>query len=164
MLHRYTPSWSRTAYTAPLLLTWCLGFGLLPATSHGQIYRCGNSYSQAPCSQQEGIARTFNEAPHTGTAAISTDAKPRQYSSRKNHHPGQHAARDWDRTERELDKAEAKPQAQRSSAKDQAACDAASRRIQKIDELARRGGSAQKMERLREERQSARDRQFNAGC
>ena len=50
------------------------------------------------------------------------------------------------------------------NAKHRQQCEAKQQRIQKIDELARKGGSVQQMERLREERQKARDWQFRAGC
>ena len=66
--------------------------------------------------------------------------------------------------ERELDKAQANAPPQRKSSVDRSQCEARDRRIQKIDQLARRGGTVQQMERLREERQEARDWQFRAGC
>ena len=64
----------------------------------------------------------------------------------------------------ELDKAQAKAPPQRKAGVDRSQCEARDRRIQKIDQLARRGGTVQQMERLREERQEARDWQFRAGC
>ena len=145
MLHFPTFTWMPTALTAGLLLA------LLPTTSAAQpVYRCGNTYSSTPCA---------------GSHALPLAAAGPQHSTRHTpQHGEQREAREWERTERELDKAEAKIAPQRAQGKDRAACQAANRRIQKIDELARKGGSVQKMERLREDRQAARDRQFSAGC
>ena len=139
---------SATALLVALLAT------LLPTSSHSQVYRCGNTYSHTP-SCTDGKDAVL----HTGS-----DSSHAHQQARKAHSQAQQEARDWDRTERELDKAEAQAPLKRGNRKNTGACEAASRRIQKIDELARRGGPAQKMERLREERQRARDRQFNAGC
>ena len=68
------------------------------------------------------------------------------------------------RTQQALDKAEATPTPQRSNQAAQKDCEAAERRINKIDALARRGGSAKKMEQLREDRKATRDKQFRLGC
>lgn len=135
---------------------------LIAGHSHAQpVYRCGNAYSQTPCSSAQAIGLpSLVEVP---AAATAPGERPQQQPSSR-HRQAMQEARDWERTERTLDKAQAAVPPRRSAQKNRSACEAASRRIEKIDALARRGGSVQKMERLREERQAARDWQFRAGC
>lgn len=141
--------------TAYALAFWLCAFAH-PLTAHGQtVYRCGHSYSSTPCAGGTSIS---TEPAVTGHAQPTLTA-PQQHALRKQ----RQKEREWKRTERELDKAQAASPPQRKSS-NQAACQSKARRIQKIDELARRGGSAKKMEQLREERRDARDWQFSAGC
>lgn len=126
----------------------------LPLASHAEVYRCGNSYSSAPCTGGKAVSvqptvEVHTQAQHPSTTQRKQDRKD---------------AREWERTERELDKAQATPAPQRKSQADRQQCQAKQQRIQKIDELARKGGSVKQMERLRDERQAARDWQFRAGC
>nr|WP_174862823.1 hypothetical protein [Comamonas jiangduensis] len=95
--------------------------------------------------------------PRQRSPAAPTPKAPNAYQQQR------HEERAWDRMERELDKAQAESPPQRST-NNRRQCEAKQQRIQKIDELARKGGSVQQMERLREERQKARDWQFRAGC
>lgn len=137
-----------------------------PRTSHAQeVYRCGDSYSSAPCHGGRAVSiAPWLEVHADDSSSSATTTRP----SQRRHAASRPAneARAWDRTERELDKAQAAtaPQRQPRSSADRSQCQAKQQRIQKIDDLARRGGSVQQMERLREERQTARDWQFRAGC
>ena len=141
-----------TAYA----LAFCLCTIAHPLTAHGQtVYRCGNSYSSTPCAGGKSVTTEPVVTIHPQPALTT----PHQRALRKQ----RQNEREWERTERELDKAQAASPPQRKSS-NQAACQSKTRRIQKIDELARRGGSVQKMEQLREERRNARDWQFSAGC
>lgn len=130
---------------------------VMPLSGHAQVYRCGNSYSSQPCTGGKAVSVQpmveVHPQTHLATNAPSTQRKQ-----------DRREAREWDRTERELDKAQAAPAVQRQSQADRSQCQAKQQRIQKIDELARKGGSVKHMERLREERQAARDWQFRAGC
>lgn len=128
-----------------------------PTLSYGQVYRCGNAYSATPCPGNQVVGLQ----PLTTTPATTVAPSPRPSKARN---PAQREAQEREQTERALDKAQARVAPQRDGAKNRAACQAASRRIEKIDALARKGGSPQKMEQLKEERQDARDWQFSAGC
>lgn len=146
----------RPFFTSSMLLAY-LCCGLITPSSHAQVYRCGNSYSTTPCkgAQEVDIAPPVHAS--AMTAQITGNQQRTIRQARKEAH-------DWDRTERELDKAQAAEKPTRQSGKNSAECAATGRRIQKIDELARKGGSAQKMEKLREDRQATRDKQFRMGC
>ena len=122
------------------------------STDAQTVYRCGNTYGSTPC---------------TGGAAISTqplvEVHPSHPTSNTAYQQQRREERERDRMERELDKAQsaALPQRDRNNRQQ---CEAKQRRIQKIDEMARKGGHAQYMERLREERRETRDWMFKAGC
>ena len=151
MLYLHRPFFASSMLLVLLCFLWAA------PDSHAQVYRCGNSYSTTPCAGgQEVEIKPAVQAP-TVTAQITSNQQRTNRQERKEE-------RDWERTERELDKAEAAEKPMRQQGKNSAACAAASRRIQKIDELARKGGSAQKMEKLREDRQATRDKQFRMGC
>lgn len=135
------------------VMAWLLA---VPHASHAQVYRCGNSYSSEPCAGGKAVSVESPVEVHPGAAASPTRRAARR--------TGHQEARAWERTERELDKAQAAPAPQRQAPAERSQCQAKQQRIQKIDELARRGGSVKQMERLREERQAARDWQFRAGC
>lgn len=153
----HTPLWQSTA----LWLALCL----CPLASQAQVYRCGNSYSSAPCADGKTVEVEPGVVAHPSTPDSAASGTPAPGAPRKRRrHADNNEAREWERTERELDKAQATPPPQRQARPDAAQCAAASQRIKKIDELARRGGSVAQMERLREDRQNARDRQFRAGC
>ncbi len=147
------------------LIAGCTALGLCAFTlsfaAYGQeVYRCGSSYSDAPCAGGKAVSteplvevhpsatqprRTNAQAPATHTSSSAT----------KNAH-GIAWNANW-----------TKPRPNRRPSADtnnRRQCEAKQQRIQKIDELARKGGSVQQMERLREERQKARDWQFRAGC
>ena len=122
--------------------------------SHAQtVYRCGNTYSSEPCAG--------------GTTTVSTqplvEVHPHQRTANTAYQKQHQEDREQQRLERELNKAQAAVPPTRSK-DNRAQCEAQQRRIQKIDALARKGGNAKYMERLREERQEARDWQFRAGC
>lgn len=51
-----------------------------------------------------------------------------------------------------------------ASSSNSSECDALTRRVNELDSMARAGGTAQRMEWIRQERQSTRDRQFQIGC
>lgn len=138
------------------ILVWLLA---VPSTSHAQIYRCGNSYSSEPCAGGKAVSVEPLVEVHPDPAT-----PPTRRTTRRSGQKEAQEARAWERTERELDKAQAASAPQRQAPADRSQCQAKQQRIQKIDELARRGGSAKQMERLREERQTARDWQFRAGC
>lgn len=132
-----------------------------PPTSHAQeVYRCGDSYSSTPCHGGRAVSIAPWLEAHTDSSSTQHVQRHRD-ASRPNRE-----AQAWERTERELDKAQAAtaPQRQPRTSTNRSQCQAKQQRIQKIDDLARRGGSVQQMERLREERQTARDWQFRAGC
>ncbi|MGN1055165.1 MAG: hypothetical protein ACI4QS_00460 [Comamonas sp.] len=116
--------------------------------SQAQVFRCGNSYSPTPCADSHVV--------ELAPAAPNPSSHHRQ-QARKD-------AQDWDRTQRELHKAETALPAARRQNTQRAECTAAERRIQKIDELAAKGGSAPKMEKLRQDRKATRDKQFRMGC
>lgn len=147
----------------PLLLrtaaTICVAGSLLsPWPSHAQqVYRCGNHYSQTPCPGGQAVAVQ-------PSATVEVAPAPQPATRRRSQRKQDSEAREWERTERELDKAQTSATPPRSAKADATQCRAKQQRIQKIDDLARKGGSIQKMERLREERQAARDWQFRAGC
>lgn len=122
----------------------------MPTTAQAQIYRCGNTYTNEPCAGGKAVQLE----PLTTIPA----QRPSPYAAER------HEAYEREQTERELDRAEAKVPPVRDKATNKAACEASKRRVKKIDELARKGGSAKKMEQLRQERQDARDWQFSAGC
>lgn len=122
----------------------------LVTQAHAQVFRCGNTYTSEPCTGGKAVVLE----PLTSIPAHSPSHRAAQ----------RHEDASWQRTERELDRAEAKAPPHRDKASNQAACQASQRRVKKIDELARQGGTAKKMERLRQERQDARDWQFSAGC
>lgn len=152
----HTSLWQSTA----LWLALCL----YPLASQAQVYRCGNSYGSAPCAGAKTVEAEPVIQAHPGTPGRATSGTPAPGAPRKRRRNADNEAREWERTERELDKAQATPPPQRQARPDAAQCAAANQRIKKIDELARRGGSVTQMERLREDRQNARDRQFRAGC
>ncbi len=127
-----------------------------PLSSLAQVFRCGNSYSSTPCADGKPVPVEPIVEVHPPTQGAAERRATRRHADREE--------RAWDRMERELDKAQAKAPPQRKSGVDRSQCEARDRRIQKIDQLARRGGTVQQMERLREERQEARDWQFRAGC
>ena len=91
------------------------------------------------------------------------EVHPHQRTSNAAYQQQRKEDRDKLRLERELNKAQAAVPPTRSK-DNRPQCEAKQRRIQKIDEMARKGGDAKYMERLREERQEARDWQFRAGC
>lgn len=127
-----------------------------PLSGQAQVFRCGNSYSSAPCADGKPVPVEPIVEVHPPTQAAAERRATWRHEDREE--------RAWDRMERELDKAQAKTPPQRKSGGNRSQCEALDRRIQKIDQLARRGGTVQQMERLREERQEARDWQFRAGC
>lgn len=147
------------------LIAGCTALGLCAFTlsfaAYGQeVYRCGSSYSDAPCAGGKAVSTEPLVEVHPSAA------QPRRTNTqgpRNAYQQQRHEERAWDRMERELDKAQAESPPQRSTT-NRRQCEAKQQRIQKIDELARKGGSVQQMERLREERQKARDWQFRAGC
>jgi hypothetical protein len=137
----------------PITFTLCMCALLWPWTAHAQeVYRCGNSYSTEPCAGGKAIS----------TQPLVEVHRPAQ-SRNDSHIQQRNEARERDRTERELDKAEFKSAPQRSTNNRQQ-CQSKQQRIAKIDDLARKGGNAKRMEQLREERQQARDWMFRAGC
>ena len=140
------------------LLSLCTATAALCTLAYGElahaqtVYRCGNTYSSVPCA---------------GGTTVSTqplvEVHPHQRTSNAAYQQQRKEDRDKQRLERELNKAQAAVPPTRSK-DNRAQCEAKQRRIQKIDEMARKGGDAKYMERLREERQEARDWQFRAGC
>ena len=81
----------------------------------------------------------------------------------------QHAERQWKKAQRntviqapQTHHADTSQLAQRRRARPD--CAQAEQRIKRLDDMARRGGSAQYMERIRAERKETRDWQFRAGC
>jgi len=156
----HTLNFTSNGRSAALWLALCL----CPLASQAQVYRCGNSYSSAPCTGGKTVEVEPAVAAHPSEkdSAASTTLAPR--AQRKSRRQEDKEAREWERTERELDKAQTTPPPQRQNRPDAAKCAAANQRIKKIDELARRGGSVKQMERLREDRQNTRDWQFRSGC
>lgn len=149
------------------LIAGCTALGLcafaVSFSAHGQaVYRCGSSYSDEPCAGGKAVSTEALVEVHPAAAQSSANTQGRK-GANSAYQQQRHEERTWDRTERELDKAQAATPPQRN-AKNRQQCEAKQQRIQKIDELARKGGSVQQMERLREERQKARDWQFRAGC
>lgn len=147
---RYRGS-AATISGAVLLHTLILGH--ISQAQAQKIYRCGTSYSDTPCLGAKVVP--IEDVPLTGHAA--TRPKPSLQHSKQE-------AAQRKRTEQALDKAENSPTPKRSNPSVQTDCEAAERRINKIDALARRGGSAKKMEQLREDRKATRDKQFRWGC
>lgn len=156
-------------HTCPTPLTWkstalWLALCLSPLASQAQAYRCGNSYSNAACADGKAVEVEPAIEVHPSASDSTASSTLPTRSQRKYYRQEDKEAREWERTERELDKAQATPPPQRQARPDTTKCEAANQRIKKIDELARRGGSAKLMERLREDRQNTRDWQFRSGC
>ena len=158
---RPTPlTWQSTV----LWLAWWLALSLYPLASQAQAYRCGNIYSSAPCTGGQAVEVEPAVNMYPSTTGNATSGMLPASSHQKNYRQEDKETREWQRAERELDKAQAAPPPQRQGRANTAKCEAAKQRIKKIDELARRGGSVKLMERLREDRQNTRDWQFRSGC
>ena len=172
------------------LTTGLLGM-LLPHTLHAQVYRCGNSYSDAPCQGAKHIER---QAPLQADASAHSDvflcrlgdrhfwsaqscqsqnasmlhrqSVPRHWTWEQQH---QHAQREWLRAQRQTAAKKQPPHHTNTRERAQRRtqhldCSSAEQRIRQLDEMGRRGGSVRYMERLRSERKELRDGQFRAGC
>lgn len=183
---------------APPLVLYGLCAALLwasaPSGSHAQVYRCGNTYSDAPCAS--GTTRIVEVEP-----AVSDNTRAaqqpiylcrlgkRQFWSAQScqsqnasmlrsqsvskdwswEQQWKHAEREWQRAQRNTPSPAATPHYADTSASAQRKrarpdCAQAEQRIKKLDEMGRRGGSSSFMDRIRTERKELRDWQFNAGC
>lgn len=114
-------------------------------TGHAQIYRCGNTYSETPCANAQRLHATPLSGKEDDPA--SSARRTQQHEKKR--------AKEKEHTMRAL---------RQASANGADNCQALERRIDKIDQLARRGGSVTKMEQLRADRQATRDKQFRLGC
>lgn len=177
------------------LLLMLLMLGTFWSTaSHAQVYRCGNTYSDAPCpgnqiqiiDAQPAVSnpehpdqqpiflcrlgqRQFWSAQSCqsqNASLVSSQSVARHWSWEQQH---QHAQRLWQQAQRSTPHradiphhADTSTSAQRQRARPD--CAQADRRIRKLDEMGRRGGSSGFMDRIREERKDLRDWQFRAGC
>lgn len=183
---------------APLLVVYSFCAALLWASSlpsvHAQVYRCGNTYSDEPCTT--GSAQIVEVQP-----AVSNNARApeqpiflcrlgqRQFWSAQScqsqnasmlrsqsvpqnwswEQQWKHAEREWQNAQRNTPSPSVMPHRADTSASAQRKrarpdCAQAAQRIKKLDEMGRRGGSSSFMDRIRTERKDLRDWQFSAGC
>lgn len=163
-----------------------------PDTGYAQVYRCGSSYSDAPCPNAQALdvaPPVQHHESHTRSTVFLCRLGERQFwssQSCQSHNASmlrsqtvprdwsweqqqKHAEREWQRAERRTaaqapltHHADTSQLAQRRRARPD--CASAEQRIRQIDAMGRQGGSAAYMERLRAERQATRDGQFRAGC
>ena len=165
----------------------------MPMGAHGQIYRCGSAYSDAPCEGARAIdlqlpakspnsdgaldtvflcrlgAQQFwasNSCQSHNASMLYRHSVPMQWTWEQKQ---QDAQRQWQqsqsaRKERATRAPAAATAVQPKSRNTDSWCEQAEQRIRKVDAMARQGGKAKYMERLRAERQALRDRQFREGC
>lgn len=157
------------------------------------VYRCGSSYSDAPCPGAQPLELQAPVPHHEPQSATSQaflcrlgerqfwSAQPCQTHNARTLHSqsvprhwsweqqSEHAEREWRRAERRT--ATQAPSTHRADTsqfaqrdKDRPDCARAEQRLRQLDEMGRQGGSVKYMERLRKERQEVRDGQFRAGC
>lgn len=170
-----------------------IALGLLLAGPAGaqEVYRCGNSYSSEPCKNAKTIDVTPAVSNPDGplTRLIYLCKRPDKTELWWIDRPCSQER--WDLVEsvrvpsnvawktqmaiaqrkraddaRQASEARhhyhsAEPGSGRSS---EARCEEFKQRVEYLDSAARAGGTARKMEWIREERQRARDEQFRAGC
>lgn len=169
-----------------------LGLLLAGSASAQEVYRCGNSYSSEPCKNAKTIDVTPAVSNPDGplTQLIYLCKRPDKTELWWIDRPCSQERWDLVESVRVPSNVDWKTQmaiAQRKRADDarrasetsnryyhseassggrssESLCDEINRRVEYLDSAARAGGSARKMERIREERQSARDQQFRARC
>lgn len=164
----------------------------MPCTGHAQVYRCGNTYSDAPCQGAQAVDLAPPVQSHGGKASSTVflcRLAQRQFWSAQScqshnatmlrsqpvpstwtwEQQWKHAEREWQQAERRT--ATQAPLTHHADTSDLAQrrrawpdCASAEQRIRQLDAMGRRGGSADYMERLREERKETRDWQFRVGC
>lgn len=165
----------------------------IPSVAQGQIYRCGNAYSDEACKGSQTVDLKPTVEVHSDSATSSTvflcRLGQRQFWSPKTcqaHNAStlyrqsvpknwaweqqwQHAQREWHSAEhRTATQAPLTHHADTSQlAQRQRArpdCAQSEQRIRQLDDMGRQGGTASFMERLRRERKELRDWQFRVGC
>lgn len=167
---------------------------LLPAAHAQQVYRCGNTYSDAPCGDQPALDLTppvqtlptpgeaqvflcrrsqshfWSQQPCNGQGASTLHRQPvpSQWTWEQQR---QHAEREWQRAQRRHAAAASAPShhvdsqsLQAQRSRQRPDCDSFKQRIRHLDAMGRAGGTASFMERLRGERKAVRDAQYKAGC
>ncbi|MGE8494447.1 hypothetical protein [Comamonas sp.] len=174
-------------------MRFLMALGLLLAGSAGaqEVYRCGNSYSSEPCKNAKTIDVTPAVSNPDGplTQLIYLCKRPDKTElwwidrpcSRERWNLVESARVpsnvDWNtqlaiaKRKRASNARQASESSNRNysaapslSRSNESLCDEINQRVESLDSAARGGGSACKMEWTREERQSARDQQFRAGC
>lgn len=177
-------------YALPVLAA--LAGACLSTPSHAQVYHCGNTYSDEPCQGAQALDVQPSVQSHGGKASNSVflcrlgerqfwspqscqshnATMLRSQSVPKNwtwEQQWKHAEREWQQAERRTaaqapltHHADTSQLAQRRRARPD--CAQADQRIRQLDDMGRRGGSVEHMERIRAERKETRDRQFRVGC
>ncbi|WP_284336944.1 hypothetical protein [Comamonas sp. NoAH] len=167
-------------------------FTLVAVPCHAQVFRCGHSYSDAPCLNGATVEIQppveVHGNTHNSTVFLCRLAERQFWSAQscQSHNATmlrsqsvpqswtwerqwRYAEREWRHAEQQtssqaplVHRADTSALAQRRRARPD--CTVIEQRIRQLDEMGRRGGSASHMERIRSERKAARDQQFRAGC
>lgn len=159
----------------------------MAGAGHGQVYRCGNSYSNEPCKggRQVDVSPTLSDPRGAASKEIFL-CRSQTHRFYWNH---EHcSARGWmvERIERvprsaswaqQVEMARARqeqaqaaampshtPQARESSEAPGQVCQQLEERVKQLDSAGRAGSTHYNLDRIREERRQARDQQFRLRC